>query len=433
MSLMPLSYLYSLQHFGIKLGLENIQALCAALGDPQRQWRAIHIAGTNGKGSTAAACAAILQESGVNTGLYTSPHLVRFHERIRINGRTIPDTDLIRWVERLRPHIEERRATFFEATTALAFAWFAEQGVDVAVVETGLGGRWDATNLLRPDLTIITSIGLDHTEYLGSTLAAIASEKAGILKAGVPCITAVDQPEARAVIEERARELGVTVYDALPACSTPRCQDLEDMAWEVELDGEIRTVHFPYIGAHQVRNVGLALAAGRVLAERGWTLTTDQVLSGLARTRLHTGLVGRLSRFAGPPRFVFDVGHNPAGIAVTLSAYEQVCDPSRTHLVFGLLGTKDAASVVAVLVTRPWKSVTVVQARSSEARPAQDLAYLLATHGVSARAHGTVIAGLRDAEARRGSDDEIFVLGSHYVIGDVLEDLGWNESMDKGV
>lgn len=230
-----LSFLYSLQHFGIKMGLENIRALCAELGHPEQRFDSLHIAGTNGKGSTSACLASILRESGYRVGLYTSPHLVRFNERIRINGVMIPDVDLDRWTHQLQPTIESLRATFFEATTAIAFAWFAEQAVDVVVAETGLGGRLDATNVLTPVASLITSIGLDHTEFLGASLESIASEKAGIIKHGIPVFTTVDQPEALEVITNRAQEMQAPLTHGFMPVYPPVIRDLENMEWSVLL------------------------------------------------------------------------------------------------------------------------------------------------------------------------------------------------------
>ncbi len=209
-----LSFLYSLQYRGMKLGLRNVRTLVRAAGNPERGFSSIHIAGTNGKGSTSSFIASCFMSAGYRTGLYTSPHLERFNERIRIDGRQIPDAEIVRITKMLRPAIQKTKATFFEATTAIAFCWFAEQGVDVAVIETGLGGRLDATNVVRPMISVITNVALDHQEYLGNTLRKIAREKGGIIKPRTPVVTASEDRNVLRVLKAIARRRKATFYQA---------------------------------------------------------------------------------------------------------------------------------------------------------------------------------------------------------------------------
>src|SRR4030042_2752009 len=229
-----IDYLYSLEYSGIKLGLENVTRLLQFLGNPQKKWPAIHIAGTNGKGSIAAFIYTILREAGFKVGLYTSPHLVDFSERIRINEKKIPWETIVEYTRNLKNQIEKQQATFFEATTAVAFAYFADQPVDIAVIETGLGGRLDATNLVQPLVTIITSISKDHEQYLGTTLPQIAFEKAGIIKTGVPCFTIQQGSEILRVLQEKADEQKDPFFVVQPASHLRiRDEDIEGSTFDL--------------------------------------------------------------------------------------------------------------------------------------------------------------------------------------------------------
>ena len=222
-----LAWLFSLQKFGIKLGLENIRGLLESCGNPQRSYPTVHVAGTNGKGSTSAFIASILMESGCRTGLYTSPHLTDFHERIRVDGVPISQDAIVRYSEELRVEADARKATFFEATTCMALRHFADEHVDVAVIETGLGGRLDSTNIIEPRVTVITSVGMEHTDLLGSTLADIAGEKAGIIKDGIPVVSGVTQREARDVIARAASERNAHLHEVFIDARQTVSHDIE--------------------------------------------------------------------------------------------------------------------------------------------------------------------------------------------------------------
>ena len=264
-----LTYLYGLQRVGIKLGLDNIHALLDAIGQPHKQLQTIHIAGTNGKGSTAAFLNTILQAQGYTVALYTSPHLVKFNERIRINDVPISDAEIVAYTEKLRPHIDRLRCSFFEATTALAFAYFAEKKPDIAIIETGLGGRLDATNVLSPILTLITPVDFDHREYLGNTLAQIAGEKAGIIKPAVPCLTNNVSPDVLSVLQTKCREQHspfINIHEYGQA--TVKAIRFQSTLCDIELFGnyyEDITVGLP--GSHQLNNAMLAVAAVHHLPE----------------------------------------------------------------------------------------------------------------------------------------------------------------------
>lgn len=338
--------LYRRTRGGVRWGLERIQALLAAAGHPERRFAALHIAGTNGKGSVAALCAAALSEVG-RVGLYTSPHLVRFEERIRVDGAPIDPDVLSKLLDRLESPIEETGATFFEATTALAFLAFAEVGVDIAVVEVGLGGRLDATNVIRPEVSVVTSIDYDHQEFLGDTLEAIAAEKAGIFKPGTPAIVGEPRASLRPVFLDAAHRVGapVTFVDDVGA--------VESVA--VSLDGThtrlrtsewgIVTIRLPLVGEHQARN---ALIAAEALARlpAAWRPSASIV----AERWRHIRWPGR---FEVVPRaggwWVFDVAHNPASIEALVRTLRRTSPPRPWVAVVGILGDKDWRSMVARL------------------------------------------------------------------------------------
>ena len=321
-----ITYLYGLQRFGVKLGLENIRRLLAALGEPHRRFPSILIGGTNGKGSTASFLASILRASGCRVGLYTSPHLLEFTERIRVDGRAIAKVSVARLTNELRsivadlftsPHTSQlaprtpSHPTFFEVTTALAFLHFFRSNVDYAVVEVGLGGRFDATNVLDHELAVITNIALEHQDYLGKTLGAIAAEKAGIVREGKHVVTAVDAPEALAVIAEACRVRGANLVTVHATCEWKIIEsDLSGQRFVVSQAGE-PTGEFAIrlLGRHQVTNAVSALASARLLRARGAAISERSIREGLR----HARWPGRLQLIPGPPLVILDAAHNPAG------------------------------------------------------------------------------------------------------------------------
>ncbi|HUH13013.1 MAG TPA: Mur ligase family protein, partial [Longimicrobiales bacterium] len=295
---------------GVRWGLERTLRLLASVGDPHLACPVLHVGGTNGKGSVAAYLEASLRAAGLRTGLYTSPHLCTFRERVRVAGTPLPAGALVEAAERLWPALETEEASFFEATTALAFLALAEAGVDVAVVEVGLGGRLDATNVVRPRATLITNVALDHAEYLGDTLAAVAAEKAGILKPGVPAFTGAAAPEALAVLRRRASEVGVPLTEVGPVDVADVRTGVEGTRFRMPRTGwgELE-LGVPLPGAHQALNAALAVRALDAL-EEGLRPDAQHVVGGLASTRWP----GRLQvvERAGRP-WLFDVAHNVAG------------------------------------------------------------------------------------------------------------------------
>ncbi|MGH7429668.1 MAG: bifunctional folylpolyglutamate synthase/dihydrofolate synthase, partial [Candidatus Methylomirabilaceae bacterium] len=321
-----ITYLYGLQRFGVKLGLDNIQQLLAALGDPHRRFPSILVGGTNGKGSTAAFLASILQAAEHRVGLYTSPHLLDFTERIRVGGQEIRKAEVARLTDELRGLVADRfpaagtsplpprpvsHPTFFEVTTALAFRHFLRSKVDYAVVEVGMGGRFDATNVLDPQVAVITNIALEHQDHLGKTLGAIAAEKAGIVKAGGHAVTAADAPEALVTIAEACRARGATLLNVHASCRWQiRGADRTGQRFVLSQAGHPSgEFAIQLLGRHQVVNAVTAIAAARLLGEGGAAISEDAIRQGLRRTRWP----GRLQFLHGRPLLILDAAHNPAG------------------------------------------------------------------------------------------------------------------------
>ncbi|MBF8298552.1 MAG: folC, partial [candidate division NC10 bacterium] len=350
-----IAYLYGLQRFGVKLGLESIARLLQAVGDPHRRFPSILIGGTNGKGSTAAFLASILQAAGYRIGLYTSPHLLDFTERIRVDGQGISPAEVAHLTDELRSLIPDlflaprtfSHPTFFEVTTALAFLHFARTEVDFAVIEVGLGGRFDATNILDPEVAVITNIALEHQEYLGRTLGAIAAEKAGIVRKGSHVVTAADSPEALAVIAGACRAQGATLLDIRAACDWQISRsDLSEQHFILAQAGE-PTGEFTIrlLGRHQVTNAATAIAAARLLRARGAHIPEGSIREGLRLTRWP----GRLQLFPGHPLVILDAAHNPAGAKALRGFLEEQQFAGRLILVFGVLKDKDWTAMLQEL------------------------------------------------------------------------------------
>lgn len=339
-----LDYLYGLQRFGIKLGLETMRILQNRLSLRPDALPCVHVAGTNGKGSVSAVLAEILKHSGLRTGLYTSPHLHCFTERIRLDGEPLSQEEVALLANRIREVSGDLPLTFFEATTAMALLAFQEQKVDIAVIETGLGGRLDATNIVEPLLTVITPVSHDHTEHLGETLAEIAREKAGILKAGVPVVISRQPPEALAVLLAAATDLGARV------CLAERdfCWHGSHEALSLEVAAEpMESLSCSLAGRHQLDNFAQAVAAALQLRQRGWPIPEDAIRKA-GRTTIWPG---RLEWWGTHGKVLLDVAHNRAGIR-SLAAYLDECRIPRIELVVGLSGERAPEDVLEPLANR---------------------------------------------------------------------------------
>ncbi|MCI0329700.1 MAG: bifunctional folylpolyglutamate synthase/dihydrofolate synthase [candidate division Zixibacteria bacterium] len=416
-----IQYLYDLELFGVKLGLENIRTLCLFLGNPQSRYPVVHIAGTNGKGSTAAILESILLASGCRVGLYTSPHLVRFNERVRVNRQEVPDDFIEDFVGRLRPEIESLKATFFEATTALAFQYFAEQKVDIAVVETGLGGRLDATNVVCPVLSVITNVDKDHTDRLGKSLTKIATEKAGIIKPGRPMVVGNLKSGAFRTVAETAQKLSAP----LTVAAGPAPVKLLKANWRgnrfhvsqsFSPSGEL---FLNLAGRYQGENLSVALAAVEHLRQRGFFIPPAACEAG-TRTVLWPA---RLEMISQEPPVVLDVAHNAAAAARLAGSLRRLW-PGKAVFVLGILADKDYHRFLMALKPLA-KRFYFVRPDSKRALEPGILA-----EAVGAAVPNEVIedpaGALWKAYALLGADELLVVTGSHYVAGKVLE--AWQRS-----
>lgn len=419
----PGAWLFARTTGGIRFGLERTEALLAGAGDPHRRFRALHVAGTNGKGSVSALCECALRAAHphLTVGMYTSPHLVSFTERIRIGGRPIQVERLAEAEARLRPEVERLEATFFEATTALAFHCFAEAGVDLAVVEVGLGGRLDSTNVLDPLATAVTSVARDHVEYLGESLEEIAWEKAGIFKPGVPAVIGETAPGPREVLRRRAAEVGapLTEVDADRAVSDVRV-DLDGTRFRLASERwGARELRIPLIGAHQARNAALAAELLAVLPEDvrpSW----EAVEAGFAATRWPGRMQVVRQRGA---TWIFDVAHNPAGVAALTAALDSVDLPRPVVLVASILADKEWDEMLPPLLARADAAILTVAESAPESRR-WDPEHV--SRSIEAPISIRVIPSLPDALMRAETlapYGTLLVTGSVHTVGDALAAL----------
>lgn len=403
-----------------KEGLENTLLLDAHFGHPHTQFRTIHVAGTNGKGSCSHTLAAILQQAGYKVGLYTSPHLVDFRERIRVNGIPIPEQRVVDFVQQERAFFEPLHPSFFEITTALAFLYFNEANVDVAVIETGLGGRLDCTNIIHPDLSVITNISLDHVQFLGDTLPKIASEKAGIIKADVPVVIGETSGHAdvRVTFLNKAQEVGTVilfadekgyVLSSRPDTDGGRIYETRTLG---QLKGELG-------GLCQEKNTATLLCALEILQQSGYALTEEHIRNGFARVCETTGLRGRWQTLGKEPLILCDTGHNVGGLQYITSQLQRLeCHTLR--MVIGMVNDKDISGVLALLPRNAVYYFT--KASVKRALPETEFARLAHESGL----HGTAFPTVKDAFGQACRDaspqDVIFAGGSSFVVADLLRD-----------
>jgi dihydrofolate synthase / folylpolyglutamate synthase len=407
---------------GIRWGLERTEQLLEAAGDPHRRYRTIHVAGTNGKGSVAATIASVLKESGHRTGFYSSPHLSSFRERIRIDGKPIGETELLAAAEPIWPAIEASGASFFEATTVLAFEAMARAKVDVAVVEVGLGGRLDSTNVIIPVLSVITNIAFDHADYLGSTLTEIAGEKAGIIKQNVPVVTGETNEEVLQVFRQRATPLGAPLVVCAPGAEGIVSEKGSDFTVETDRWGTLQ-LHSPLIGSHQVRNLRLAVCA---LDRVGAAL-------GIGREHMERGVKsvhwpGRFQvvRTEGPI-WVFDVAHNEAGVHALVETFRGLDLPRPVALVIGILGDKDWARMLPPLFDLGDQVILTLPPTAPANRawnPDDVLARMQVGNAIVERDFGRALERARQFAVHAGT---VLVTGSFHTVGDAQSVMGWSE------
>ncbi len=383
-----------------KPGLQTTEILDAHYGHPHKNFKTIHIAGTNGKGSVSHSLASILQEAGYKVGLYTSPHLIDFRERIRVNGIPVSEEYVIRFVEDFKllnsKRIHPLSPSFFELTTALAFKYFAEEKVDIAVIEVGLGGRLDCTNIITPILSVITNISFDHTQFLGNTLAQIASEKAGIIKHQVPVVIGETTKETRPVFENKAKEMDAPIFFA------------------EEIDrSECDQYEFELKGSYQKKNLRTILCAIKRLP----FIHPEHIQKGLTNVCKNTGLMGRWQTLSTNPLIICDTGHNVGGWKYLAPQISSVpCD--RLHIVFGMVDDKDIRNVLSMLPKNAVYYFT--QANNHRAIPAPQVGELAKEYGLSGNIYPTVAQAYEEAKSSASEKDFIFIGGSSYIVADLL-------------
>ena len=402
-----------------KKDLTNTIQLCDYIGNPQHRFKCIHIAGTNGKGSTSHMLAAILQTAGYKTGLYTSPHLRDFRERFRINGAMIEESFVVDFTRRIQPAIDTIEPSFFEITVAMAFDYFAKHEVDIAVIETGLGGRLDSTNIVTPELSVITNIGWDHMNLLGDTLEQIAFEKAGIIKPGIPVVVGETSADTRHVFEQVAGEKQSPLFfaDQLRYVADWK-YDHHELQVQVTRNGHDERI--PYRldlpGYYQTKNLVTVLESVHQLQQRGWHLPATTVQQALQQVKNLTGLHGRWEVIHRNPAVVLDVGHNEDGIRQILSQIE-LTNYNNLHIVIGMVRDKEVEKVLLQLPKEATYYFT--KAQIPRALPEDQLAAQAAAHDLQGHTYADVNTALKAALYRSHKNDLIVVCGSVFVVGEV--------------
>lgn len=423
-----IDYLYGLQKFGMKFGLDNIRKLMSVFHNPQDSFRSVHVAGTNGKGSTSAMIESILRTAGIRTGLFSSPHLISFTERIRIDGEEITEKDVVALAGEVRAAAEkigDFSPTFFEVVTTMAFLHFRKAGVEWAVIETGLGGRLDATNIIMPEAAVITRIGLDHCEFLGKTLGEIASEKAGIIKDGVPVVSAAQEAPAMQVIEKKAKEKDSPLFTYGDSfASELTSETFEGTSFRYSGERHNRDFALPLAGRHQMINASMAVKTAEILMGKYPGMKCD-IGKGLSTVRWP----GRMEMVNDAPPVLIDGAHNPQA-ALALSRYLKEVALSRYKrivLVIGVMGDKDIEGILGPLLPVASEMIFAAPAYGRSARP-ERLAALAAAKGYSSLVAPSVADAVKKAVEICLPGDLVVVTGSFYTIGEAKEFFG-----NKGV
>lgn len=382
--------------------LTNTLSLCKLLGNPENSFTSVHIAGTNGKGSTSHLIASVLQSAGYKTGLYTSPHLKDFRERIRINGRKVPKAYVSKFVSDNKTSFEPVQPSFFEYTAVMAFKYFSDERVDIAVIETGMGGRLDSTNVITPVLSIITNISKDHTAFLGDTLPAIAQEKAGIIKPGVPVLIGETQEEVKEIFNNKAREMNARIVFA-------------DQVQQERGDGV--PFNCPLKGLYQEKNITTSFEAIQLLRQTGFEISDEQIRYGYRNVLRQTGLRGRWEILSRKPKIICDVGHNEAGIRYILEQLETE-KYNKLHWVFGLVNDKDADSILSLLP----KSAVYYFCKANIPRglDVDELENKAFGFGLKGKKYSSVQEAYNAASKAARANDLVFIGGSTFIVAEVL-------------
>lgn len=407
-----------------KEGLYNTHILDAHFGHPHTKYKTIHIAGTNGKGSCAHTLAAILQSQGYCTGLYTSPHLLDFRERIKVDGKMIPKEEVVDFVVNERNFFEPLHPSFFELATAMAFNYFAKQKVDIAVIEVGMGGRLDCTNIITPILSIITNISLDHIQFLGNTLEKIAGEKAGIIKANIPVLIGEATEETKPVFLEAAKAGNSPIVFAE---NQPIVENFEESIDGMNLNTTMfrEPLHYELGGCYQSKNANTILWATELLCKNGLDISEEAIRNGFANVKELTGLHGRWEIVNNHPTVIIDTGHNPGGIAYNMKQLEAIAAPKK-HIVVGMVADKDVRSSLELM---PHDAIYYfTKASVKRALNERKLLQVANEIGLKGRSYPNVAQAVQAAITEAGKDDVVYVGGSNFIVADFLEYLNRNQS-----
>ncbi|MES2419615.1 MAG: folylpolyglutamate synthase/dihydrofolate synthase family protein [Bacteroidota bacterium] len=422
-----LDYLYSklpmftrMGAVALKKDLHNTIVLCNALGNPQQQFKTIHVGGTNGKGSTSHMLAAILQKAGYKTGLYTSPHLKDFRERIRINGKMVPKSFVTHFVKQQKAIIRQIEPSFFEVTVAMAFDFFAKEKVDIAIIEVGLGGRLDSTNIIRPELSVITNISLDHTHILGHTLAEIAKEKAGIIKKDIPVVIGERQAASETIFIDKARLENATISfaDRVLTVKNNRRKRSSLMVDIYKADEPVfKNLALDLTGSYQLKNILTVIQSILVLREAGYQIPENAIYAALRKVKELTGLQGRWQTLSKNPLVICDTGHNEAGLTEVLININAV-PHKNLHFVIGMVKDKDISRVLALLPRKA--TYYFCQPDLERALNAEELSKQAAVFGLKGSSFKTVNEALESAKGAAEIDDLIFIGGSTFVVAEII-------------
>lgn len=405
-----------------KKDLHNTIALCGFLDNPQNKFKSIHIAGTNGKGSTSHMLAAMLQQAGYKTGLYTSPHIKNFGERIRINGKMINEKFLVDFVQKTMQVTGEIEPSFFELTVAMAFDYFAQEQVDVAVIETGLGGRLDSTNIISPVLSVITNIGYDHMNLLGSNLSAIAFEKAGIIKPATPAIVGEYNSETRPVFESKAAEVHAPLFftqDEFSVLSARSTGPYLECAISRKPGTAIQYIRSGLTGTYQQKNFCCVLHAVDILNKIGFSISETAIQRGLEQVKQLTGIRGRWDVIQSNPSIILDVAHNEDGIRQVLKQLETDYPAANIHFVLGFVNDKDIGKILGLFPSGGKYYFT--NAHIPRALSYENLQQLARSYNLQGSGYDNVNDAIEKARSQAGKNDVIMVCGSFFIIAEVAD------------
>jgi dihydrofolate synthase/folylpolyglutamate synthase len=398
--------------------LNNTYALCTHLGNPEHSLKCVHVAGTNGKGSTSHAICSVLMESGYKVGLYTSPHLKSFTERIKINGIDIPEQEVVDFVVDNKVFLEELKPSFFEMTVGMAFWFFAKEKVDIAVIEVGMGGRLDSTNVILPEVSVITNIGFDHMQFLGNTLPLIAGEKAGIIKPNVPVVISQNQEETFPVFQKKAQEMKAPIYFAEDFIKVKSIglNPSGKRVYEVIDEGKNDQIELDLQGNYQEKNLPGILQTIKILKSLGWKIEDFAVKNGLSKIVSNTGLKGRWQILGQNPLIICDTGHNEDGIRMIVDQINEL-EYWKLFMVLGMVNDKDVTKVLSMLPKNAW--YIFCQATIPRAMDAEELSNKAFEVGLNGEVIRDVNLAIEKAKNLASEDDLIFIGGSTFVVAEI--------------